>query len=367
MTLSAPPKVEARGKFSSEVLTKLAELRRNPIIDDGDSLELVKDTPPVKSAPVPAPKAEKAALPPAKAEDTPAPAPSSDAAAVIAERDALKARMAEIEKREAALLEREESHRKQYGDVGAKLAADPFGALRELAKANLGTGASEAEIEAELTDLITEASIKLAGANVDAKDERAALRALQREMRLTKAENRRREATISAEREAAAKAAERAREEQAVREDEARANAIISREWSSIKNDFPWLAEEDDAVDLIWSHLSRHHKITGVAIPIAEAAKKLDDELASIYRSKFEKRSRLLQPTAQTQASAAANGHQGDQPRRSRPLTNADASEDTAPPAPKAFQSVTEMRKEAMKRVRPMLAQLREAAGREAD
>ena len=56
VTLSAPPKVEARGKFSSEVLTKLAELRRNPIIDDGDSLELVKDTPPVKSAPVPAPK-----------------------------------------------------------------------------------------------------------------------------------------------------------------------------------------------------------------------------------------------------------------------------------------------------------------------
>lgn len=365
------PKPARSGKFAPEVLAKLAELRRSPQISD-DVWVPGEETPPPKAAAKPAAPAPTAVTSstPTPTATAPAPAPSEPAApavdvtAVIAERDALKAREQTLAEREAKIAEYEQ----RYGDVGAKIAADPYGSLRELARANLGTGASDAEIDAEVSDLITEASLKLAGASLDAKDEKAALRQLQREMRLTKAERRREQTSAAAAQKAAQEAQAKAERDAAEAASVKRAHEAIGNEWTTIKDGHAWLAAEDAPTELIWSLLLRHHERTGQVMTIADAAKKLDDELAATHRAKFQKLSHLLQPaTAATQATANATGHQGDQPRRSRPLTNADASEDAAPPAPQGFQSLADMRAASRAKLRPLFAQLRDEAARRGD
>lgn len=364
------PKPARSGKFAPEVMARLAELRKNPQIADdvwvpGEEQPAAKPAPKA-AAPAPAPVVKEA--PPVAAPPAAPPAPSVDVSAVIAERDALKAREQALAEREAKIAE----HEARYGEVGAKIAADPFGSLRELARANLGTGATDAEIEAEVSDLITEASLKLAGATLDAKDEKAALRQLQREMRLAKAEQRREKMTAAAQAKAAQEAQAKARAEAEEAANVQRAHATINNEWSTIKDGHAWLAAEDDPAGLIWSVISRDYTAnfatTGRIMTIAEAAKKLDTELAELHRAKFSKLSHLLQPaTAATQATTTATGHQGDQPRRSRPLTNVDASEDATPPAPQGFQSLADMRAASRAKLRPLFAQLRDEAARRGD
>lgn len=356
------PKPAARGKFSAETMATLQALKANPKIDLDDVYVPDDQPPPVKVAPA-AKAPAKHAEPAVEAKVAPAPAESPpvspDVAAVIAERERITARLAELDKREAAIRDREA----QYVDVGTKLAANPYDAIRELARANLGAGASDAEIDAEVTDLLTEASLKMAGATIDPKDDKAALRSLQREMRQTKAERRREAAKLEAERKTAEAARVEAEQKAARVEQHRQGVEICNREWDSIKASHGWLAAEDAPAELIWSLISRNHERTGQVMLVADAAKQLDAELASMARSKFSKISHLLQPAAAaTQATPNATGHQGDQPRRSRPLTNADASEDATPPAPPAFQSLAEMRKAQLAKARPLLAQLREAA-----
>ena len=308
-----------------------------------------------------------------RAKATPPPAdagaPDNSAAQAIADRaaqrdreSAITAREEAIKAREAAIADRE----KRYGDVGEKLTASPLATMREIATQFLGAGATEDEISAEVSDMLTQASIELAGAKLDPNDDKQAIRQMRRELRGSRATERRNaearaaEAKAAAEQATAAKAA--AEREQMVKG----AIDTIGREYTEIAPSTPFLDAEGDAPDLIWRVISRHHERTGEVMEIAAAAKKLDDELGAVARTKLSKLSHLLQPTA-AGSQANATGQQGDQQRRSRPLTNADASED-APPPPRAngFLTPAEVKRQSIKALGPQFAALRAAARQEA-
>lgn len=314
-----------------------------------------------KAAPVAAKAADVTAAPDA-------PAPDNSAAQAIAERaaqrdreSAIAAREEAIKAREAAIADRE----RRYGDVGEKLTASPLATMREIATQFLGAGATEDEISAEVSDMLTQASIELAGAKLDPNDDKQAIRQMRRELRGSRATERRNaEARAAADKAAADKAQA---EKVAVEREQMVKGAIdtIGREYATIAPSTPFLDAEGDAPDLIWRVISRHHERTGEVMEIAAAAKKLDDELGAVARTKLSKLSHLLQPTA-AGSQANATGQQGDQQRRSRPLTNADASEDAPPPRANGFLTPAEVKRQSIKALGPQFAALRAAARQEA-
>ena len=307
-----------------------------------------------------------------RAKATPPPAdagaPDNSAAQAIADRaaqrdreSAITAREEAIKAREAAIADRE----KRYGDVGEKLTASPLATMREIATQFLGAGATEDEISAEVSDMLTQASIELAGAKLDPNDDKQAIRQMRRELRGSRATERRNaEARAAADKAAADKAQA---EKVAVEREQMVKGAIdtIGREYATIAPSTPFLDAEGDAPDLIWRVISRHHERTGEVMEIAAAAKKLDDELGAVARTKLSKLSHLLQPTA-AGSQANATGQQGDQQRRSRPLTNADASEDAPPPRANGFLTPAEVKRQSIKALGPQFAALRAAARQEA-
>lgn len=368
------PKVGPSGKLSGELRSFLAGLRNKHAervaagdLDDGDGDVMpasVPDlaAPPAKTAPPP----PKAVEPPAVVPDKPA---DSIAATALAdatkarERDAaVSAREAALQAREAAIAEREA----KYGDVGAKLSQDPLATIRAIATQWLGAGATDDEIAAEVGDMLTAASIQLAGAKLDTTDDKQAIRQMQRELRAERASKRR-------ESESRAAADKRAAEEKAAQLEQAErdqavqgALATIGREFKTIAEAHPFLAAEDDVSDLIWRVISGHHANTGEVMLISDAAAKLEAELATANRSKFSKFAHLLQPQTAGQAAAPATGQQGDHQRRSRPLTNADASEDAPAPEAAGFLTPAQMKRQSLKQLGPQFAALRAAARQEA-
>lgn len=367
--IEVPAAEKTGGRFAPEILAKLSEFRQRAAA--GESVEvddMVVDEEPVKpaqTAPAPAPAAEAKADAP---KPQPAEATSQDAAATIAARDAAKAREAAIAEREAALAAREKRAQELIDDVGGRLVGSPLATMRQVVAGWLGHGATDDEIDAELSDVLTQASIELAGAKVDATDEKADMRKMRRELRQHRAMSRR-------EQMSAAQARKDAEERAAAAQREADEAKAIAGAMTSIKNELtsiaaatPFLALEDDASSLVWDLIRSHHDRTGEVMLITDAARKLDEELGKAARAKYQKLAPLLQSgRAEATTPTAANGRQGDQPRRSRPLTTADASEEAAPPPAPGFVTPAQQKAQSIRSMRDMFAKLREESMGRAD
>ena len=367
----APPADKpAPGRFSPDVLAKLAEFRQRAAAGEaigvGDDEVVVPDD----AAPAPAAAPVKSPAPAAKPTEQPAaePPPPQDAAATIAARDAAKAREAALAEREAAIIAREKRAAELIDDVGGKLVSTPLATMRQVVAGWLGQGATDDEIDAELSDVLTTASLELAGAKPDPADERADMRKMRRELRQHRALTRREQQAAAAARKEAEERAAAAQREAEEAKAIAGAMASIKAELTTVGPATPFLALEDDAPSLVWDLIRAHHERTGEVMPIAAAAKKLDAELANAARTKYQKLAPLLQSGgAATTTTAASNGHQGDQPRRSRPLSTVDASEDSAPPAATGFLTPAQQKQQSIRALRGHFAKLREAASGDAD
>lgn len=360
----------AGGRFAPEIMAKLADFRQRAAagerVDVEDEVVVPDDAPAVAPAPA-KPAAPPVTAAPAKADAAQENAPS-DAAATIAARDAAKARETALAEREAALAERERRAAELIDDVGGKLAATPLATMRQVVAGWLGQGATDDEIDAELSDVLTTASLELAGAKPDPADERADMRKMRRELRQHRALTRREQQAAAAARKEAEERAAAAQREAEEAKAIAGAMASIKAELTTVGPATPFLALEDDAPSLVWDLIRAHHERTGEVMPIAAAAKKLDAELANAARTKYQKLAPLLQSGgAATTTTAASNGHQGDQPRRSRPLSTVDASEDSAPPAATGFLTPAQQKQQSIRALRGHFAKLREAASGDAD
>lgn len=353
VAIDAPkPTTAASGRFSGEIRAKLAELRQRAAAGETTPDDIwMGDDAPVKTAPPKVVTPSAPAVAPPRAAEAP-PAATSPAAESVAAFDALRAREAEITRREAAIAEREG----RYGEVGEKLVADPLTTITEMAKKWLGPGATDDEIAAEVSDVLTVASLKLAGATIDDKDDKAATRRLQREMREMRAQTRRKE-TAHAE---ALRQAEHERSSRAALEQ-------VSRELQAVTASTPWLAAEDAPADLVWDMIRRHHDQTGTVLTVAQAAKALDEDIAASVKQRFSKLSHLLQPPKADPVPTKTEGQQGDQQRRSRPLSNVDASEDAPAPLPDGFLTPAQMKAQSMKSLKGQFARLREQAAQRGD
>ena len=360
----APPADKpAPGRFSPDVLAKLAEFRQRAAAGEaigvGDDEVVVPDD----AAPAPAAAPVKSPAPAAKPTEQPAaePPPPQDAAATIAARDAAKAREAALAEREAAIIAREKRAAELIDDVGGKLVSTPLATMRQVVAGWLGQGATDDEIDAELSDVLTQASLELAGAKVDTADEKADMRKMRRELRQHRALSRREQMTAAAARKEAEERAAAAQRDAEEAKAIAGAMTTIKNELTTIADKAPFLALEDDASSLVWDLIRSHHERTGEVMPIATAARQLDDELGKAARAKYQKIAPLLQSgRAEATTTTATNGHQGDQPRRSRPLTTADASEESTPPAATGFLTPAQQKKQSIRSMRDMFAKLRE-------
>lgn len=291
--------------------------------------------------------------------------PADRAAAQIAQWDAVTEREKAIEARETALREREA----RYGEVSERIAADPLGTLRDLAKQRLGATATESEIDGEVGYLLTDMSMKLAKVEDDPKDVQAQLRKIRRELDQRTIESRR--ATQRAEAEAKARAEEHAAAQTRARNEQQYKGALeaVKREFAPLAESHPFLALEDGYEEKIFQIIKQDHdEQTAKSGPgsveimtIADAAKHLEDALAARDRERFTKRQHLLQPSRSASANAPAD-HQGGRPVKARSLTQADASEDAPPPVKSGIRTREDDRAETLAALGPTFRKLREAA-----
>lgn len=297
-----------RKPLNPELFAKFADSVRKHLSDDDDEVAPLGvpetaakvEPPPEAKAPEPAKTPERPAGPPAEA---------------IAAWERVNLLRADVEKRESTLKEREERAR----DVAEQFAADPWAALTSIAKNTLGDEATESDVNDELTYLITELSLRLAGAEVGNGNQAHELRKLKRELTHQKAQARKAGALT---------AKQRAEQERAERE-----GAVVRRlrdEFAPMAPKFPWLAANEDPAGLLFDVIKREHDKSGRVLELDEAAKLADDYLSEADKSWFEKRKNLLAPPPPA-PTAPADVHQGDPPKRSRTLTNADASDDAPP------------------------------------
>lgn len=230
------------------------------------------------------------------------------------ERTNLRAK--ELDDRESKLKEREQRSR----DVAGKFDADPFVAMKDLVRTSLGDEASEEEVNEELAFQITLMSLSLSGATIDKNNQAYDLKKVKRELRQRRAQERKAIADGEARR---AEESKTAREKSVIEQ--------IGREFEPLAPKFGWLASSEAPAGLLFDVIKRHHESTGEILELAQAAKLADDYLASADKAWYEKRKHLLTPMP-TPTSTPATAPQGDPPRRSRALSNVDASEDSAVP-----------------------------------
>lgn len=287
----------------------------------------------------------KPAVDPAKPGDPPAADPPKPAAGPSAEAIAawerVNVRASELDKREEALRAREA----KAGDFAAQFASKPLATLKAMVRADLGDDATEDEVAEEVSFQLTSLSLEHAGATIDPSNQAHDLRKIKRELRLTKAEKRKAAAADVQKNEATTRA-----------DQERRAIASIGEEFKAISSKYPFLAADDDAPGLMFAVAKEWHRRHGEVPELQILAERADAQLREEATAKYKRYQHLLQP-AQAPAPAAAVVPQGDQPnRRSRTLSNADASEDTSTPdAPARAMSAEERRSRTFKKWAPKL------------
>lgn len=256
--------------------------------------------------------------------ETPPPSSGPDPAA-IAMFEQVNLRRADVEQREQRVGELEG----RFRDVAERFdTSDPLDVLRDIVKYNLGDGATDDEIAEELSFYVTSMSLKLAGATIDPANTQHDMRKVKRELRQTKAEKRRTTAREAAEAERANREAKTQAAIDAVGEEFA---AVVTQD----PNAFSWLALADEPKRLLWQIIKREHERSGKILDVQDAARLADGHLKKETTAYFGKYKNLLQPAPAETPAPKERAPGGPPDRRSRALTNADASEDTSgsPPA----------------------------------
>lgn len=261
-----------------------------------------------------------------------APAPSLDPA-VLAKVSQLDARTAELDAREKALTDRQAAI--ESGDLGRlrDVFYDKGGAHAVVELVKMWTGAAtDAELQDEVADLITELSGHSLGVTVPTEirarlDSKRALKSV----KATQAKLDKREQEIQ---QRAAKQAEQDNIQRAITalDTEVRKPELAAQ--------FPFLITEPNAGELIFETVDAQFKRDGTEMKWVEAAKRVNDYLETKWREAYGKRAHLF--TASPAPAGGATNGQGQRPqgdpqgiRRSHTLTNAQAaSAPTKPPSP---------------------------------
>ncbi len=279
--------------------------------------------------PVPTPAAAPVASPTAPV--AVAPAPSLDPA-VQQKLQQLESRHAELEARGKDLDAR--AQQLESGDLGRlrEMYYDkgPAHAIVEVLK--MWTGAStDDETQNEVADLITELSGHALGTQVP-----DAIRSRLDSKRALKSVKQQQAKLDARETELAAKHQQQAQRDQVT-------NAIRTLDQEVRKPElvtqYPFLAVEANAGELIFETLEAQFKRDGTELRWTDAAKRVNDYLATKWREEHDKRAHLF-TASPASAGGAANGTrerpQGDPQgiRRSHTLTNAAAASASTPKAP---------------------------------
>lgn len=287
--------------------------------------ELVKDAPPVALESEPIAPEEASAVPvaaQAQAFATPTPTAPSQESIAAAERMSLRA--ADLDRREAELRAREEKVRALDRGIGERFSEQPWDALTDVVRASLGDGATPDEVERELKYQIYLLNVKNTGFEVEQGNPSHELARLDRELRISRAQQRKLAEQSRAERESAAQAAkERERQEQI-----AVATQSVSREFAKVADNYPHLADAvGDPADLIVRYVLEEHGRTGRTVEIEDAMKFLDNHFEQLYRPLRERiaaRNAALRPPQSQEPQRVPTA-------RPRSLTNVDASESSRP------------------------------------
>jgi hypothetical protein len=319
-------------KLFAEAASKL-----KPQLEAGDGFDelepAINDDPPEAAAGATASSANAS-----KADPKPAAvAPASDPVAVAV--DTSKA--AQVEMRERQLEEREKSLSAREESIAARETVRerfferPGEVIRDMVKEWTGA-ASDAELQDEIADLITDLSSSVLGAQVPdqhrtAMEARRALKAV----KAHKADYAKKETELAKK----AEQQERARNEQ-------NAMRTLSAEIDRAKDKFPNLALEDDPGAIVWEVVKTKFHQDGTEPSWEDCARLAEEHFKKKSDAWIAKRRHLLAPAA-PQAPVAASAPQGDpQSRRSSTLTNKTAA--PVPPAPSSDGEV--MDKEAHRR-----------------
>lgn len=263
--------------------------------DDEDYESVGSEDDPEDAPPAPTP-AQAAAVPAAQAAPPPVAAPPAASLdpGIIAERERLAARAAELDKRDADLAARQssaiEAFRERYYDGAA-------GAVKALLKETLGSD-DESEVADAIADLIVELSEKELKLNVDGAVKAAA--ASRRAERTIKAHKREQKART--EKEAAEKTAA---EQRAVEE---RTVAAIDREFQAAAATYPNLAAEEGASQFVWDVIKdRFHK-HGERLTWQQAAALAEQSFKNYNDAWYARRKHLIAPPVPAAAAPASSG-----------------------------------------------------------
>jgi hypothetical protein len=267
---------------------------------------------------------------PAPTAATPAAAAPSLDPAIIAERERLSQRAAELDRREADITARSvgplEAFRSRYLD-------DEAGAMRDLLKEVTGA-ATDDELNDAVADLVVGLSVNVLKLNAaDDVKQRVESRRVMRQLKAHKAEQAR-------EKVAAAKAAEQAQHTEKARA----AIGAIGRELDAVKATYPHLMAEDDPAGFVWDVIQHRHAESGEVLSWDAAAALANDSFKRYADAYIAKRRHLLAPPASagTGAATTPNGDatrdsRGNQGRPRRTVTN-----DMAAAAPARATAETE-------------------------
>lgn len=278
-------------------------------------------------------KAEPAEVAPKPAEVVvPPPAPSLDPA-IEQHKQRLDMRASELDAREKQIVDREKAVGADFDGLRDTYYDKPSAATVAFIRRMIGAGEAD-DITEEVADLITQLSgdvlkVPLSPEIRSRLESKLALKSVKaQKQQLTK-----REQEIEARRVAAAEKDERVRAISSL-------GAEMQKEERA--KEFPFLAAEDNAGELVFEVIEAQHKRDQSILPWTEAAKRANDYLSQQWRRAYDKRRPLLSaaPDKEPPKPAEAIVPQGDPSgiRRSHTITNA-ASAATAtsrprPPAP---------------------------------
>ncbi len=146
---------------------------------------------------------------------------------------------------------------------------------------------------------------------------------------------------------------QQAQREQAARDrqEQAYAERLLQGEITKpeTSKQFPYLASEDNAGELVWDVCKRHHEKTGQTMRWQDAAKQVDDYLNQKWRAAYDKRAHLFAPKP-APGQVPSQRPQGDPTgtRRSQPLTQGTNGHGAAPrvedPPPNGALTMEELR-----------------------